>query len=92
MWWPLYAPVAQRIRASVFGTEGRGFESLPVYQVKYLVLLFQEGFIFHLDIFEQGFEPLVSKANGVRTGISVQMLASISDFRASEAHPSRCSK
>ena len=26
------APVAQRIRASVFGTEGRGFESLPVYQ------------------------------------------------------------
>jgi hypothetical protein len=28
----VHAPVAQRIRASVFGTEGRGFESLPVYQ------------------------------------------------------------
>ena|GEM_PF-5593543 len=25
---PVLAPVAQRIRASVFGTEGRGFESL----------------------------------------------------------------
>ena len=28
-----FAPVAQWIRASVFGTEGRGFESLPVYQI-----------------------------------------------------------
>lgn len=28
----LCAPVAQRIRALVFGTRGRGFESLPVYQ------------------------------------------------------------
>ena len=27
------APVAQWIRASVFGTEGRGFESLRVYQI-----------------------------------------------------------
>ena len=27
-----YAPVAQRIRASVFGTEGRRFESVRVYQ------------------------------------------------------------
>ena len=26
-----YAPVAQWIRASVFGTEGRRFESYPVY-------------------------------------------------------------
>ena len=29
------APVAQWIRASVFGTEGRGFESLPVYHFLY---------------------------------------------------------
>ena len=29
----LVAPVAQWIRASVFGTEGRGFESLRVYQI-----------------------------------------------------------
>ena len=29
----IYAPVAQWIRASVFGTEGRGFESLPVYHL-----------------------------------------------------------
>jgi hypothetical protein len=28
----IQAPVAQRIRASVFGTEGRGFESLRAYQ------------------------------------------------------------
>lgn len=28
-----YAPVAQRIRASVFGTEGRRFESVRAYQV-----------------------------------------------------------
>ncbi len=28
-----FAPVAQWIRASVFGTEGRGFESLRVYQI-----------------------------------------------------------
>lgn len=28
----LYAPVAQWIRASVFGTEGRRFESVRVYQ------------------------------------------------------------
>lgn len=27
-----YAPVAQWIRASVFGTEGRRFESVRVYQ------------------------------------------------------------
>lgn len=27
-----FAPVAQLDRASVFGTEGQGFESLPVYQ------------------------------------------------------------
>ena len=33
LWYNLRdAPVAQRIRASVFGTEGRGFEPLRVYQ------------------------------------------------------------
>ena len=33
LWYNTFsAPVAQWIRASVFGTEGRGFESLPVYQ------------------------------------------------------------
>lgn len=30
----VHAPVAQWIRASVFGTEGRRFESYPVYHVK----------------------------------------------------------
>ena len=30
------APVAQLDRASVFGTEGRGFESLRVYQISWL--------------------------------------------------------
>ncbi len=29
------APVAQRIRAAVFGTAGRGFEPLRVYHRKY---------------------------------------------------------
>ena len=34
------APVAQWIRASVFGTEGRGFESLRVYQNRGLLASF----------------------------------------------------
>ena len=32
----IYAPVAQRIRASVFGTEGRRFESVRVYHTYYV--------------------------------------------------------
>ena len=47
-----YAPVAQWIRASVFGTEGRRFESYPVYQypmwtiIVVLLLLFAICIIF----------------------------------------------
>ena len=35
----IVAPVAQWIRASVFGTEGRGFESLRVYHKKEVLAL-----------------------------------------------------
>ena len=55
----LVAPVAQWIRASVFGTEGRGFESLRVYQKiwKSFIVVFRWfwKFILYIERFEKTF-------------------------------------